>query len=401
MNDNIKFMIEAFKLAFNRIGLTSPNPPVGAIIVKDNKIISTGNTQEYGHDHAEVVAIKNATKSVKGADIFVTLEPCCHTGKTPPCTDIIIKNEIKRVFIPILDPNPLVSGKGVKKLEDAGIEVIILEELKDWAYHLLAPFFTYILDKRPHIIHKAALTLDGKIATGQKDSKWISSPLSRLITHRFRSLVDGIIIGKGTFDNDKPLLNVRVDDFESESEYLKLNQITNVDKNYLLKLLSEAEFKCNNNTPYKIVIGLPSKIDITSKFFENSKYYIFANDIDNKNLKERDDYKNIKELVDKKKIIFIEAVNKDEFLQKILHFLYTEGLMFLMLEGGCKLAASFLDNKFIDQVMYFITPKILGGGFSVYEGKGFNLIKDCINVNNVTNIFLKNDLLYHGYLEYK
>ena len=199
-------MLKAFEAAFSRCGYTSPNPPVGAVVVKDGRIISSGGTQFCGGDHAEVCAINSAGGDADGAELYVTLEPCSHYGKTPPCTDKIISSGIKRVYLPILDSNPKVSGNGVRILRDNGIEVIIVEEFKDYAIDMYRSFFTLINKKRSYLIHKSAVTLDGFIADANGSSKWISNEISRYISHRLRAVNDAVIIGKNTLLADNPSL---------------------------------------------------------------------------------------------------------------------------------------------------------------------------------------------------
>ena len=209
-------MTDALRLALAGMGRTSPNPSVGAVIVRGEAIVSTGRTGPYGGDHAEVSAIRTARQDLRGAEMYVSLEPCCHHGKTPPCTDAIIGAGITRVHIPLLDPNPMVAGKGALALREAGVEVVIRRDLASSAADLIRPFKKFILRKRPFTVLKLALTLDGRTATAGGDSRWISNDWSRFVAHRLRSLCDAVIVGKNTLAADNPSLTVRLGDFPPE-----------------------------------------------------------------------------------------------------------------------------------------------------------------------------------------
>ncbi|MFZ1808922.1 MAG: bifunctional diaminohydroxyphosphoribosylaminopyrimidine deaminase/5-amino-6-(5-phosphoribosylamino)uracil reductase RibD [Cyclobacteriaceae bacterium] len=204
------YMLRAMELAKNGIGHVSPNPLVGCVIVCEDKIIGEGWHQKYGEAHAEVNAVNAVTdKSVlKDAVVYVNLEPCAHTGKTPPCADLLIKHNVKRVVIANIDPNPLVAGKGVSKLIDAGIEVTT-EVLENEGYELNKRFFTFLNNKRPFIILKWAQTSDGFIARENFDSKWISNEYSRKLVHKWRAAEDSILVGYNTAAHDNPKLTVR------------------------------------------------------------------------------------------------------------------------------------------------------------------------------------------------
>ena len=201
-------MKHAVELAKKGEGFTNPNPLVGAVIVKDGKIIGEGYHKCYGQLHAERDALKNATESTEGADIYVTLEPCSHHGKQPPCCEALVEAGIKTVYVGSDDPNPLVSGNGYKYLEDNGVKVI-RGILKDECDKLNEIFFHYITNKRPYVIMKAAMSIDGRTASYTGDSKWISNELSRENVHRTRKRVAAIMVGINTVINDNPILNCR------------------------------------------------------------------------------------------------------------------------------------------------------------------------------------------------
>lgn len=208
--DDVLYMQRALQLAALGLGKVSPNPLVGCVIVKDQAIIGEGYHQKYGEGHAEVNAVNsvNNQKDLVGATAFVTLEPCAHVGKTPPCADLLIKSKISRVVIAHLDPNPLVGGKGAEKLRKAGIDVEV-GLLEKEATHQNRRFLTYIQKQRPYIILKWAETSDGFVARSNYDSKWISNALSRKVVHKWRTEEDSILVGANTARYDNPSLTAR------------------------------------------------------------------------------------------------------------------------------------------------------------------------------------------------
>lgn len=212
-------MDEAIQLALMGKGYNYTNPIVGAVVVKNGKVIGRGYHTGFGMPHAEIEALKDCEESPEGGDLYVTLEPCSTTGKTPPCTDAIIKSGIKRVFIGVVDPNPNHSGKAIKILNDAGIEVF-LGFNEHVCAEIIEDFTKFILKRQPYFTLKAASSIDGMIATSTGDSKWISGESSRIYVHYLRSVSDGIIVGINTVKNDDPLLNVR--NFNREKEPLKI-----------------------------------------------------------------------------------------------------------------------------------------------------------------------------------
>ncbi len=205
-----KFMLRALDLAKKGRGFVNPNPMVGAVLVKNGKIIGEGYHTAFGKPHAEVEALQNATKNVAGATAYITLEPCSHYGKTPPCAVALIEAKIKTAVIAMLDPNPLVSGRGVQLLEEAGIEVIVGVE-EDKAKEFNKVFLKYITSKTPYVLLKTAMTLDGKIATQTGDSRWISSEISREKVHKLRHELMGIMVGINTVLQDNPSLDCRLE----------------------------------------------------------------------------------------------------------------------------------------------------------------------------------------------
>lgn len=401
MSDKEKFMQIACEIAFSKMGSTSPNPSVGAVIVRDGRIIGSGGTGVYGSDHAEVAALKDARSSgadLKGAEIYVSLEPCSHYGKTPPCAGAIISSGIKKVYVPILDPNPLVAGKGIRMLTEAGVEVEMMHGFSPAASDLLRGFKKYILRGRSFVINKCAVTLDGKIATLSGDSKWISSEPSRLLVHKLRSKVDAVIVGKNTFINDNPSLNIRPDDFDETARSIfsdgsiKLNGR----RNFLIEQLLNAE-PDPSVEPLRVLIGMPDSIPANCNFFHNNNYIIIAGEQSysraiNKNPE-------VKTLAEKLNIFIGPDGDQDIEIDFIFRILKEKGVMHAMLEGGGGVNGAFFNSGAIDQFMYIIAPKIAGDGIPPIRGGGLEKMSDSLLLHDITTAMIGSDLLYCGYRE--
>jgi diaminohydroxyphosphoribosylaminopyrimidine deaminase/5-amino-6-(5-phosphoribosylamino)uracil reductase len=205
-----RYMALALAEAQLGVGRTHPNPPVGALLVRDGRVVGRGHHRQAGQPHAEVEAIRAAGGAAAGADMYVTLEPHDHQGRTPPCTLAVIAAGVRRVFVGALDPNPLVSGRGVERLRTAGLEVVT-GLCREAAEALIRPFATFITSGRPYVVLKAAATLDGKVATRSGDSRWVSGPASRALVHRWRDELDAVLVGAGTVRADDPELTTRLD----------------------------------------------------------------------------------------------------------------------------------------------------------------------------------------------
>ena len=221
MDGNKEFMLRALELAARATGRTSPNPLVGAVVVKDGKIVGEGYHQQAGKPHAEVIALEAAGENARHATLYVTLEPCNHYGKTPPCTEAIIKSGISTVYTATLDPNPLVSGRGIERLKEAGIDVnvgLLEQEARD----LNQFFFKFVTRGLPFVALKTAMTLDGKIATHTGDSRWITNEKSREYVHQLRNTFDVLMVGIGTVLKDDPRLNTRLPHQEDTRDPVRL-----------------------------------------------------------------------------------------------------------------------------------------------------------------------------------
>ncbi|GLB61126.1 bifunctional diaminohydroxyphosphoribosylaminopyrimidine deaminase/5-amino-6-(5-phosphoribosylamino)uracil reductase RibD [Cytobacillus sp. NCCP-133] len=333
-----EYMKLAISLAAATKGQTSPNPQVGAVVVKDGEILGMGAHLKAGTPHAEVHAIAAAGEKAKGADIFVTLEPCSHFGRTPPCADLIINSGIKRVFIASEDPNPLVAGKGITRMEEAGIEVVtgLMHEEAD---ALNEPFFHFIKTKTPYVTIKAASSFDGKTAAKTGDSKWITSPESRQDVHRLRHEHDAILTGVSTIIHDNPLLTARLP--QGGKNPIRIILDTN--------LRIPADANVIRDQAVKTIIYTGSGIDETKA--EEIKRF------------------GVEIVAFPSKVISIKEVLKD---------LGERNIMTLFVEGGSEVHASFIKSRSFQQVILYMAPKIIGGKEAIpfVGGIGADFVKD-------------------------
>ncbi len=326
-------------------GNVSPNPLVGAVLVKDDKIIGAGYHKNFGGNHAEIEAIKNSKQEVEGSTLYVNLEPCCHHGKTPPCVDAIIEKKIKKVVIGTLDMNPLVSGKGIKHLKQAGIDVKV-GFLEKECIELNKFFFKYITRKIPYVTIKIAQTLDGMIADLSGNSKWITSLPSRKMVHSLRSEYDAVLVGANTVKIDDPDLTVRF---------------------------------VEGRNPKRIVLDAGLKLSDDYKLFKNTgdgNLYLITStcSIEKK--------KKINKLVNSGvKILYVKE-NKDKTLDlvELLKALAENNIASVLVEGGRKIFTSFIRQDLYDDIYLFQSPKYIGNGFSVVEDVGVNSIKQAIKL---------------------
>lgn len=355
-------MKRALELAKKGTGFTNPNPLVGAVIVKNNRIIGEGYHHFYGGDHAEIDAFKNASENVKGADMYVTLEPCSHYGKTPPCAKAIVQKGIKKVFIGLKDPNPLVSGNGIKILEDNGIEVIT-GILEDEGKKLNEIFLKYITTKLPFCIMKTAMTMDGKIASYTGDSKWITNEASRNFVHKIRHKVSGIMVGIGTVLSDNPFLTTRLKNGSDASRII---------------IDSSAKIPLDAN-----VLNLKSK----------AKTIIATT--------EQADKEKLKALEALGAGIVVTPLKKDKVdLTYLMKMLGKNKIDSVLLEGGSTLNYSALEESIVDKVYTFIAPKFIGGAEAKTPigGQGIPLVKDAISVKDISIHRFQEDVMIEGYL---
>lgn len=351
------FLKLALNLAKKGLGWTNPNPMVGAVLVKNGKIIGSGFHKKAGLDHAEIAAFKSAKSDVVGSTLYVNLEPCSHFGKTLPCVDEIIRHKIKKVFCSTLDPNPQVKNQSVIKLQQAGIEVSI-GLLNEQARLLNEAFFTFHEKKRPFVTIKFASSLDGKIATSLGDSKWITNEKARTFARKLRGQYQAIVVGINTILKDNPNLGVRTK---------------------------------GKKDPLRIILDSNLEIPLSSDVLRNHNVLIVTTTkADKKSLG----------LLEQKGIPLI--IFKEEYIpiQKLLKKLWQKNIISILVEGGSKVLGSFLDNRSFDKVYAFYAPILLGGESAVSSigGKGFQTIADTWHLKK---IFLKkfdDNFLISGYV---
>ncbi len=342
MNDN-HYMSLALQLAKGTTGQTSPNPMVGAVIVKDGAIVGIGAHLRAGEPHAEVHALQMAGDQAKGADLYVTLEPCSHHGRTPPCVEAVLKAGIARVVIAVLDPNPLVAGRGAARLREAGVEVIV-GVLEEEARRLNEVFFHYITTGRPFVTVKTASTLDGKIATESGDSRWITGEEARKQVHELRRQHDAILVGVNTVIADDPALTVRLDGVESGKQ------------------------------PVRIVLDTHLRIPLTARIITDGKAptWIYTSERSSQEKKAALTEQGVR-------IITLEAEQKLPIPQ-VLATLGQRGITSLFVEGGAAVNGSFLEARAIQKIVSYMSVKLVGGGRAPtpFGGAGMEWMGDAV-----------------------
>jgi len=324
MND-IDFMRQALDLAKKGEGYVEPNPMVGCVLVRDGQIIGQGYHTQFGCAHAEVEAIQSANTDLTGATCYVTLEPCSHYGKTPPCAQAILHTGIRRVVVAMRDPNPVVNGKGIQLLREAGLSVTehVLEEEARW---LNAPYFTLLHKNRPWIHAKWAMTLDGRLAAKTLDSQWISGEESRKIVHQLRSRMDAIVIGAGTAKHDNPMLTVRLDESD----------------------------RCGNKVPYRVVLG-----DISPE----SQLVRTAREVPVLIVTETEDPTTLRQWEASGCEVLRQSCRQT--IRSLLEHFASRKWTHVLVEGGGQVFGTFFDAQCIDEVHAFIAPKLIGGESAV------------------------------------
>jgi diaminohydroxyphosphoribosylaminopyrimidine deaminase/5-amino-6-(5-phosphoribosylamino)uracil reductase len=361
MNDE-HWMKRVLHLAEKGRGRTSPNPMVGAVLIKNGKVVGEGYHARAGEAHAEILALRQAGKAARGSTLYLNLEPCTHYGRTPPCAPEVIRAKVKRVVIGMEDPNPLVRGRGLKSLRRAGlnVEVGILEK----ECRKLNEFFCkYIQKKEPFVILKVAATLDGKIATRDGESKWISGETSRRFVHRMRDQVDGVVVGIGTVLKDDPQLTVRIK---------------------------------NGRDPYRIVLDSRLRIPEDARVIGDSppKTIIATTEDADKDKIERLEEKGVR-------VLIFDSKQGRVDLKKCVDKLGEMEMMSLLVEGGSRINGSFLDEGLIDKILFFLSPKLIGDGeaLGIFGGSGKATLKEAIPLDEVRLRRLGEDILIEGYID--
>ncbi|HEX5564211.1 MAG TPA: bifunctional diaminohydroxyphosphoribosylaminopyrimidine deaminase/5-amino-6-(5-phosphoribosylamino)uracil reductase RibD [Sporosarcina sp.] len=319
--DYMKLAIDLAKLAE---GQTSPNPLVGAVCVKDGQIVGTGSHMRAGTPHAEVHALNMAGSNAAGADLYVTLEPCAHVGKTPACTTAILSSGIRRVFIASNDPNPAVNGKGIRLLRDAGIEVIT-DLCKDEADFSNRAFFHFIQHKKPYVTLKAAATLDGRLATQNGNSKWITSESSRQDVHTLRHTHDAILVGVNTILHDNPFLTTRLPH--------------------------------GGKNPIRIILDRHLRTPKTANVIKDKAAETIIFTLESNELHTFADFP----------LVQVESIPEHaNFLDEVLTRLAKKGIMTLLVEGGSQVHSSFIQSRLANELYLYMAPKLVGNGPSLF-----------------------------------
>ena len=344
MNDS-DYMRRAIELAKKAIGFTSPNPLVGAVIVKDGRIIGEGYHKKYGELHAERDALQSCIESAEGATIYVTLEPCCHHGKQPPCTEAIIDAGIKRVVVGSRDPNPLVHGKGNEMLRSHGL-IVETDFMREECDKMNYVFFHYITTKTPYVVMKYAMTMDGKIAAFTGDSKWVTGEEARRRVHEDRHRYSAIMAGVGTVLADDPSLTCRLEG--------KLNPIRIICDSKLMTPLSSTIVETANKVR-TIIATVCSDVDKHMEYINKGCEVVAVS--------EKDGHINFKALMKKLGEMKIDSV---------------------LLEGGGTLNWSAISQGIVNRVQAYIAPKIIGGEAapSPVRGAGYELMNQAVKLSH-------------------
>ncbi len=360
-----KYMRRAIELAKNGIGKVNPNPLVGAVIVKDGQIISEGYHAKYGDLHAERNAFRNlkCAEDAKGAEMYVTLEPCCHFGKQPPCTQAIIEHGIRKVYVGSNDPNALVAGKGIEQLRQAGIEVET-EVLKDECDALNPVFFHYITTQTPYVVMKYAMTLDGKIATRTGHSKWISGEASRGRVQQTRNALKGIMVGIGTVLNDDPMLTCRIDGGRNPIRII-------CDSKLRIPLSSQVVTTAKEVAT--IVATIEPHVEYT-RFWNEQKAALEEQGVE---------------------VVVVKEVNDRLDLKDLMRQLGERKIDGILLEGGSTLNYAALQAGIVNRIEAYIAPKLFGGAglYTPVGGEGVEYATEGIECRLLTADKIEEDIL--------
>lgn len=338
---------------------TSPNPTVGCVIVRDGAVVGQGATRPAGQEHAEIVALADAGEAARGADLFVTLEPCAHFGRTPPCTHAIIAAGLKRVFIGVIDPNPLVHGKGIDQMREAGIEVEV-GLLGERCARQLAPFFRFVQQRRPWVTLKAAVTLDGCVATASGHSKWITGEAARTDSHRLRARSDAVLVGSGTALADDPRLNVR---------------------------------HVPGEDPLRVVLDTHARLPTSAAMLGEGAIVLHGPAAPSSRL----------DALSATGADCVElplGVDGRLDLDAAMTALRDRGVVNLMVEGGGQVHGALLRAKLADALHLYIAPTIIGRGRPAFDLRSFETIQDGVRLEHVSTEVLGEDIRLTGVLRY-
>lgn len=358
-------MLECLSLAEKGAGSVSPNPMVGAVVVKDGKIVGRGYHKKFGEPHAEVFAIRQAEHRARGATLYVNLEPCCTYGKTPPCTDLILKSGIKRVVIGMKDPNVRVNGRGIRKLRQSNIKVRV-GILENESKRLNESFIKFITTGMPYVILKIAQTLDGKIADAKGRSRWITGERSGKIVHALRARYDAVLVGANTISKDNPKLTVR---------------------------------EAKGRNPYRVVIDGNLSSPLSSHIFrdrERGRTFLFVS-----TLTARRERRHITKL--EKGGIHIQVLDgtKSNMLDihHVLKILAQNNIASILVEGGARIYAEFLKAGAVDKLITFVAPKAIGDGLSAFQYVEKRDLDNALIFSDISSWNLDGDLMMEAYLQ--
>lgn len=357
------YMQMALDLAARGTGHTSPNPLVGAVVVQDRKVIGRGWHERFGGPHAEVNALNQAGDTARGATLYVTLEPCNHTGKTPPCTERILAAGIRRVVVAMRDPNPSVKGGGNARLRSAGLEVT--EGLAEDAAQRQNEFFLkHVRTRKPFVILKCAATLDGRIATRTGDARWVSGPESRRFVHELRHAVDAILVGVGTVKADDPSLTARLPDRKGcDPKRIILDTCLSIP-------LKARVLTQSSSSETILVAGPEASPDAHRQAAEAGA-----------------------------RVLVVPAQDDGIDMASLMAALGREGITSILVEGGSRVSGSALRAGIVDKILLFYAPKLLGGddGVPICRGQGPARMQDCLNVADVRVHRFGPDVMLEGY----
>jgi diaminohydroxyphosphoribosylaminopyrimidine deaminase/5-amino-6-(5-phosphoribosylamino)uracil reductase len=350
------FMRLALRQAARGLGRTSPNPAVGAVLVRGGRVVARGHHARAGGPHAEVVAIRAAGARARGADLYTTLEPCDHQGRTPPCSRAILEAGVRRVFVGSADPNPLVNGRGVARLRQAGVEVIE-GVLRGECDDLNAHWFKYIREQRPYVTLKAAVTLDGRIATRTGDARWVSGEASRRWVHRLRDRVDAVLVGAGTARKDDPLLTTRLPGGRGRDP---------------VRVVLDTDLRL----PARLALLRPRSSAPTLVAHASSRTRRFGPGVE---------------------LLRCRRGKAGVDLRDLLRRLAARGITHLLVEGGAEVHARFLEAGLVDRVAVFVAPRIAGAdGVPLAALAGPRRMADALRLDEVQVERLGDDVLILG-----
>ncbi|PGM55472.1 bifunctional diaminohydroxyphosphoribosylaminopyrimidine deaminase/5-amino-6-(5-phosphoribosylamino)uracil reductase RibD [Bacillus sp. AFS053548] len=362
MSNHEFYMNLAIQNAMATKGQTDPNPLVGSVIVNDSRIVGIGAHLKAGEPHAEINALRMAGDKAEGGTIYVTLEPCSHHGRTGPCAEAIVRAGLKKVVVATLDPNPLVAGRGVKILQDAGIEVII-GVCEEQSIKMNEVFNKYIVKNIPFVVMKSASTLDGKIATHSSDSKWITSAEARNDVHQLRNEIGAILVGVNTVLKDNPELTTRIP---------------------------------NGRNPVRVILDSTLKIPLESKVVtdQQAETWIFTSQKHSEQKRSELESLGVK--------VFVTSDLNRVDLNEMLKILGEHSISSLLVEGGGEVNASFMNQNLVDKVIVYLAPKLIGGknAPTFLEGTGLDKMGQAIELEEIELTKIGPDYKFIGYPKY-